>query len=331
VEQALRKTGFRPKNQLSYLLAPSWTNHRPWSIRPELDNCVLSAALKRISKLARERRGGSKRFAVPLPDPSHGTSLPKRAAPELFQRIRDEIDRLRDDGETIVFFTDFGRSIRDSHTSQAIPEEAKMIVQELAKRHMITGDATTVEQRLARIGESVVEVSDKDKLSRSNRPKLLTGVRKYIGDEYRRIRAARLKKIEKKHKPGRERDHLEGQLSRDLQRECEVITEAVLKEIPDVFDEPSVAAVTEQMAAQGSIADVHLASGERVLVLRIGEIEKYAGSLVVAARNNTYGVPAIEIGTVVIAAPAPARNEARGTPPACPGTRGSRMRGTVAN
>lgn len=42
------------------------------------------------------------------------------------------------------------------------------------------------------------------------------------------------------------------------------------------------------------IAVTRLSSGERVLVLQIGEIERYAGSLIFAARNNPRGVPTLE-------------------------------------
>jgi len=63
---------------------------------------------------------------------------------------------------------------------------------------------------------------------------------------------------------------------------------------PDAFDPAAVTAVAEQLATQGVIAYTRLATGERVLVLRVEEIERYAGSLILAARNNARGVPALE-------------------------------------
>jgi small GTP-binding protein len=63
---------------------------------------------------------------------------------------------------------------------------------------------------------------------------------------------------------------------------------------PRIFEPGAVAAVAEQLGRQGLVVDTRLASGVRVLVLRIEEIETYAGSLIIMARNNVRGVPAIE-------------------------------------
>jgi small GTP-binding protein len=52
--------------------------------------------------------------------------------------------------------------------------------------------------------------------------------------------------------------------------------------------------VVDQLEMQGLIATTSLYSGERALVLQISEIERYAGSIIIAARNNSRGVPAIE-------------------------------------
>lgn len=57
----------------------------------------------------------------------------------------------------------------------------------------------------------------------------------------------------------------------------------------------AVDAVTEQLATQGLIARSRFSSGEPVLVLQLQEIERYAGSLILAARNNPRGVPALEL------------------------------------
>ena len=59
-------------------------------------------------------------------------------------------------------------------------------------------------------------------------------------------------------------------------------------------DLTAVGAVAEQLAAQGVIADTRLSSNERVLVLQVGEIERYAASLIIQARNNPHRVPALE-------------------------------------
>jgi small GTP-binding protein len=57
-------------------------------------------------------------------------------------------------------------------------------------------------------------------------------------------------------------------------------------------------AVTEQLATQGVIARSRVSTGEPVLVLQVQEIERYAGSLILAARNNPRGVPAFELQAV---------------------------------
>lgn len=63
-------------------------------------------------------------------------------------------------------------------------------------------------------------------------------------------------------------------------------------------DISAIEAVVEQLAIQGLIADTQLASGERALVLQIAEIEKYGGSLILAAKNNPRKIPAVEERTI---------------------------------
>ena len=60
----------------------------------------------------------------------------------------------------------------------------------------------------------------------------------------------------------------------------------------------AVDAVTRQLATQGVIARSRVSTGEPVLVLQVQEIERYAGSLIVAARNNPRGVPALELRAI---------------------------------
>jgi len=55
----------------------------------------------------------------------------------------------------------------------------------------------------------------------------------------------------------------------------------------------------QQLAAQGMLADTQLAFGERTLILQIGEVERYAGSLILLARNNPRGLPALEEQEIV--------------------------------
>lgn len=74
----------------------------------------------------------------------------------------------------------------------------------------------------------------------------------------------------------------------------EELEKAVREASPESFDPAAVTAVAEQLATQGVITYTRLATGERVLVLRVEEIERYAGSLILAARSNARGVPALE-------------------------------------
>ena len=60
------------------------------------------------------------------------------------------------------------------------------------------------------------------------------------------------------------------------------------------FEKGAVDAVINQLALQGVIAATRLSSRERALVLQIELIEVYAGAIVVAARKNPRGVPAIQ-------------------------------------
>ena len=63
---------------------------------------------------------------------------------------------------------------------------------------------------------------------------------------------------------------------------------------PAIYEEAAVGAVADQLATQGVIVRTKLTGGDEVLVLQLPVIERYAGSLIVAARNSPRGVPAIE-------------------------------------
>ena len=67
---------------------------------------------------------------------------------------------------------------------------------------------------------------------------------------------------------------------------------------PTEDEEKAVNAVSEQLATQGVIARSRVSTGEPVLVLQVQEIERYAGSLIIAARNNPRGVPALELRAI---------------------------------
>jgi small GTP-binding protein len=66
------------------------------------------------------------------------------------------------------------------------------------------------------------------------------------------------------------------------------------KENPEYYEPEAVQTVVQQLTLQGVITDTRLTSGQRVLVLQISEIERYAGSLILTVRNNPRGVPTLE-------------------------------------
>lgn len=90
----------------------------------------------------------------------------------------------------------------------------------------------------------------------------------------------------------RVRDEIES-----LQREGHLILyydELVAKIASEVDEDSTIGHVVEQMCVQGIAADTRLASGRRALVLDVGILEQYAGSLIVEAAHNPRGVPVIE-------------------------------------
>ncbi len=120
---------------------------------------------------------------------------------------------------------------------------------------------------ISELRQAIADALDWDKLAKTSRPELFQRIR----DEIDRRR---------------ERNEIVLLLS-DLE-------ESIREENPDDYNAAAVAAVAEQLATQGVIANTRLASGEQVIVLQISEIERYAGSLIVAARNNARNVPALE-------------------------------------
>jgi small GTP-binding protein len=73
---------------------------------------------------------------------------------------------------------------------------------------------------------------------------------------------------------------------------------------PDRFDPEALRAVVKQLATQGVVADTRLADGARALVLEVEQLERYAGSLIVLARENPRGVPAVDLSTLLLPATA---------------------------
>ncbi|MEM6992992.1 MAG: metallophosphoesterase [Myxococcota bacterium] len=68
--------------------------------------------------------------------------------------------------------------------------------------------------------------------------------------------------------------------------------------LPEDIDRGDLNTAIRQLARRGTIANTRTATGEQVLVLRIEEIERYAGSLIVAAQQRPGGVPALDAGAL---------------------------------
>ncbi len=71
------------------------------------------------------------------------------------------------------------------------------------------------------------------------------------------------------------------------------------RELGSDFNPEALRAVVGHLSRQGRVADTRMAGGTRVLILEVEQLERYAGSLIVAARDNPYGVPAIEVAKVL--------------------------------
>lgn len=146
-------------------------------------------------------------------------------------------------------------------------------VNRLLKDHGFTGFFETSAKTgrgVQGLGEAIVRAIDWDTLSQTTRLTLF----QRISD-----------KIEEKSKIGQV-----VMLYDDLQNE-------VRAEETD-YDPDAMNAVVRQLSLQGLIVDTRLVSGERALVFQIGEVERYAGALIVAARNNPREIPAIEAQSI---------------------------------
>ena len=115
--------------------------------------------------------------------------------------------------------------------------------------------------------KALANAIDWDNLAKTSRPELFQKIR----DE-----------IEERRKSG------------EVVLPLEELKNAIRHAHPAIYEEAAVGAVTDQLTSQGVIVRTKLTGGDEVLVMQLPVIERYAGSLIVAARNNPRGVPAIE-------------------------------------
>ena len=109
-----------------------------------------------------------------------------------------------------------------------------------------------------------------------------------------------LEKVSRPELFQRMRQHL--QRMRESKRVVLTFTELegeLRRELGGEFDPEALRTVVVQLARQGWVADTRLADGTRVLILEVEQVERYAGSLILAARDNPHGVPAIDVAKVL--------------------------------
>ncbi|MGH9754012.1 MAG: TIR domain-containing protein, partial [Blastocatellia bacterium] len=124
---------------------------------------------------------------------------------------------------------------------------------------------------LVELGKAVISRIKWDDLSKTTRPRLFQLIRDFI----------------RERQDAGEVVLLYNELEKQVRSRSELETGIE-------FDAQSINTVIGQLAGQGAIVETRLSSGDRVLVLQIGLIWIYAGSLILAARDNPRGVPALE-------------------------------------
>jgi small GTP-binding protein len=127
-------------------------------------------------------------------------------------------------------------------------------------------------QGIPQLKQALARVIDWDSIEKVSRPKLFQRMRELI----QRLREAKRVVLTF--------SELEAELRRELGND---------------FDPEALRAVVGHLSRQGLVADTRMAGGTRVLILEVEQLERYAGSLIVAARDNPQGIPAIEVAKVL--------------------------------
>lgn len=81
----------------------------------------------------------------------------------------------------------------------------------------------------------------------------------------------------------------------EIETEMRALDDAAFLDV----DHAAVHAVASHLARQGLVALIRLSDGTRALVLHAEQISRYAGSLVLLARQSPHGVPALEIASLL--------------------------------
>ena len=113
----------------------------------------------------------------------------------------------------------------------------------------------------------IADVLDWDQMAKTSRPELF----QHIRDDVERRRR-----------------------KKEIVLTLEAFKRAIKRSAAKLYEEAAVDAVSDQLATQGIIVRTKLTGGDEALVLQLPVIERYAGSLIIEARNNPRGVPVLE-------------------------------------
>jgi small GTP-binding protein len=247
---------------------------RTWSVSPEQISSAFVQAPGEKRDITLWDMGGQDEYrlihqlflhdttlALVLFDPTRG-----RASFSEVEEWSLRLDKQLEDRKAVKFL--IGTKL-DEPTPLVNREEVKRLERKCGFSEYFETSAK-VGRGIKELGDSLVKEIDWDALSKTTRLALF----QRISD-----------KIQEKTKSG-EVVTLYSELEREISSEGQD------------YDPDTMNAVVRQLSLQGLVVDTRLATGQRALVLQVGEVERYAGSLIVEARNNPRGVPAVEAQSV---------------------------------
>nr|WP_141620998.1 metallophosphoesterase [Myxococcus sp. AB036A] len=173
-----------------------------------------------------------------------------------------------------------GRDIRkilvgtkvDSPVSPVDRPALEALVQRLdcEKKFILTSAKTG--QGILELKQALSEVIDWAAMEKSSRPELFQRIRDLI----QRLRE-----------------------SKRVVLTFKALEDELRKDTGSAYDPEALRAVVGHLTRQGLVADTRMGDGQRVLILEVEQLERYAGALIVAARENAHGVPAINMAKVM--------------------------------
>ncbi len=129
-------------------------------------------------------------------------------------------------------------------------------------------DVSALKNRnIKKLRKTISDLLDWDCMTKTDRPELL----QYVRDDIERRRR-----------------------KNDIVLMLDSLKKSLKRSVPKLYEDTAVDEVTDQLARQGLIVRTRLTSEEEALVLQLPIIEQYAGSIIIAARNNPRGVPMLE-------------------------------------